>query len=121
MADLWLKLKIWTKVTVVALAVVYLTFFAINNSEKPATLWFFFGAGREVSTSVLKLVLIAFLSGVIVTILIRTTFRTIAQIRELKQRQAVEKREQEFEQLKEKAGMLQTRPRSDVATSETQV
>ena len=116
MADFWLKLKIWTKVVAVTLAVIYLTFFAINNSEKPATLWFFFGGGREVSTSVLKLVLIAFLSGVIVTILIRTTFRTIAQIRELKQRQAAEKREQEFEQLKEKAGMLQTKGKGDGAS-----
>ncbi|QOV88623.1 hypothetical protein [Humisphaera borealis] len=115
MADFWLKLKIWSKVVAVSLAVIYLSFFAINNSEETAKLWFFFGAGREVTTSVLKLVLIAFISGVVVTILIRTTFRTIAQIRELKQRQAVEKREQEFTQLKEKAGMLQTKTKGDGA------
>lgn len=116
MADFWLKLKIWSKVIAVTLAVVYVTFFAINNSEKPATLWFFFGAGREVSTSVLKLVLVAFASGIVVTILLRTTYRTIAQIRELKERQATEKREKEFVELKERAGMLKTKESSESGT-----
>ena len=118
MGNFWLKLKIWTKVIAIALAAVYLTFFTINNSERPAQFWFFFGAGREVTTSVLKLVLIAFISGVIVTILIRTTFRTIGQIRELKQRQATEKREREFEELKDKAGMLRSKSRGEGASAE---
>lgn len=117
MADFWLKLKIWSKIAAVTLAVVYVTFFAINNSEKPATLWFFFGEGREVSTTVLKLVLVAFLLGIVVTVLLRTTYRTIAQIRELKQRQAAEKKEKEFEQLKEKAGMLKTKDATDAGAA----
>lgn len=112
MANFWLKLKIWIKVLAIAVVVVYLTVFTVSNSENDATVWLFFGEGRSnVTTSVLKLVLIAFICGVIVTILVRTTFRTISQIRDLKQRQATEKRERELEVLKDKASMLKMKER----------
>lgn len=114
MANLWLKIKIWTKVLLVVLAVAYVVTFAVSNSEKPATFWYFVNI-PTVTTSVLKLVLIAFVSGVAVAVLARTTFRTIGQIRELKERQATERRERELEDLKAKAGMLRPKPKPDAA------
>ena len=85
MGNLWLKVKVWTKVIVFALVLIYVTLFVINNSEREAKLWFWFGSnGNEVQTTILKLVLVTFLLGVLVTVLVRTTFRTIRQFREIK-------------------------------------
>ena len=112
MGNLWLKFKIWTKVLLVVLALAYVISFAVANSENQATFWYFVRT-PTVTTSVLKLVLVAFLSGVAVAILARTTFRTVSQIRELKARQSAERREKEIEEIKAKAGMLRAKPEPD--------
>jgi hypothetical protein len=116
MGNIWLKIKIWTKVLLVALALGYVIGFAAKNSEREATIWYF-PYSALVKTSVLNLVLFAFLSGIVVTILARTTFRTISQIRELRGRQATEKREREIEELKAKAGMLRPKPDGDLSAT----
>lgn len=117
MNNFWLKLKIWTKLIVVVAVVIYITLFVVNNNgpQSQATIWLFFGSGSAVTTSVLQLVLGTFLLGVVVTILARTTFRTIGQIKELKARQATEKKEKEIEELKARAGMLRIKPATDDA------
>ena len=117
MGNFWLKLKIWTKVIVASAALIYAILFMVFNSENQATLWFFFGSGKQVTTSVLKLVLIAFASGALFVVLVRTTFKTLGQMKELKARKATEKREKEFAELKSKAGMLRPRHESVVAES----
>ena len=117
MANLWLKIKIWTKVLLVMLALAYVGTFAVANSEKQATFWYFPWT-PTVTTSVLKLVLFAFLSGVAVAVLARTTFRTVSQIRELKARQLTERREKELEEIKAKAGMLRPKRDPDLAPAD---
>lgn len=125
MSNLWLKIKIWTKVTLVTLALVYIIAFAVKNSEPQAkaTFWYFFDTPmlhtQVLETSSFKLVAAAFASGVLVTLLARTTFRTITQVRELKARQAAEAKEREYAELKAKAGTLREKPEADTLSGDT--
>jgi hypothetical protein len=110
MANAFLKVKVWSKVILFGLVLVYITVFIVQNSENHATLWVWFGRGRDVQTSVLKLVLVAFLLGVVGTLLVRTSFRTLRQIREVRDRSRTERMERDLTDMKTKAGMLRSRP-----------
>ena len=114
MGNIWLRIKVWTKVAVFAILFLYLILFVINNSEQPVKLWFWIH--HEADTTVLVLVLWAFVTGVVGTILIRTTFKTLRQIREMQERGRTEKMHRELKDMKTKAGML--RPRPDGTTDE---
>ena len=103
MSNFWLKTKIWTKLILVLLVVVYVAFFAAKNAGLKGDVWIFFTqSGEKVETSTLQLVLIAFFSGIVVAILFRTALRTVSQIRELKTREASAQRDREIEELKAK-------------------
>ena len=102
---MWLKIKVWTKVTLFAAVVLYVLIFIFMNGDKTAKFWYW--PKREPEWPVLFLVLGAFLTGVIGTILIRTTFTTIRQIRDLKVRSLAERRERELQELKRLEAMRQ--------------
>ena len=108
MQNLWLKIKIWTKVTIAALIVLYVLIFVLKNGDRKAEFWFWFG--REYSGSLLSLVFFAFLIGGLVAVLATTTLRTIRQIRELRARSRTTRLEAEVRDMKTKAAMLQTKP-----------
>ncbi len=112
MSNAWLKIKVWTKIGIVVLVLVYATFFVVNNSEKEATVWLLWNKWPEVKTTSLKLVVITFLLGAMVAVLTRTALRTVRQIRELKTRQKAEKIEKDIADMKAKAAMLRARPES---------
>lgn len=95
---MWLKIKVWTKVTLFAAVVLYVLIFIFMNGDKTAKFWYW--PKREPEWPVLFLVLGAFLTGVIGTILIRTTFTTLRQLRDLKVRSLAERRERELQELK---------------------
>ena len=116
MSNAILKIKVWTKVILFGLILVYITVFIIQNSENHAQLWVWFGRGKQVQTSVLKLVLAAFLLGVVGTLLVRTSFRTVRQIREVRERNRAERMERDLVDMKTKAGMLRSRA-SDAETA----
>ena len=107
MGTLWLKIKVWSKVAVVFALLVYAVVFVYQNSSRPVKPWFWFG--REPDTSVLVLVLCAFLLGVVGTILFRTTIKTLRQIRNLRDRTRSERLEREMAEMRTKAGMLRSR------------
>lgn len=109
MGNFWLKFKVWTKVTLFALMLLYLLTFVIKNSEEEATMWFWFGNASLVKTSVLKLVFFTLLLGVIGTLLVRTTFVTLRQVRELQQRTRTERAERELNDMRTKAARLRAR------------
>jgi uncharacterized integral membrane protein len=111
---MWLKIKVWTKVTLFAAVLLYVLIFIFMNGDKTAKFWYW--PKREPEWPVLFLVLGAFLTGVIGTILIRTTFNTIRQIRDLKARSFAERRERELRELKHLEAMRQ-KPASDAATA----
>ena len=105
---MWLKIKVWTKVVLFAVLLLYLVIFIYMNSDKSASFWYW--PKREPQWPVLFLVLGAFLTGVAVTILLRTTFKTLRQIRELQARSRAERLQREVGEMKTKAAMLRTRP-----------
>lgn len=104
---MWLKLKVWSKIVLFALLFLYLAIFIYKNSDKSASFWYWWN--REPQWPVLYLVLGAFVIGVLVTVLLRTTYKTIAQVRELQARSRAERLQREVEEMKTKAAMLRTR------------
>ena len=113
MGTLWLKIKVWSKVAIVFVLFVYGVLFVYQNIARPVKPWFWFG--QEPDTSVLVLVLAAFLVGVIGTILFRTTIKTLRQIRNLRERTRAERLEREMEEMRAKAAMLRSRPDAPAA------
>jgi uncharacterized integral membrane protein len=113
MGNLWLKIKVWTKAIIGLIVVLYALFFAYNNSDQ-TTVWLW----HSPTQSKLLLLAIAFFAGVICTILVRTTIRTLRQIRDLKNRSRTDRIERELADMKQKASRLQTKP---IASSTTDV
>ena len=113
MANLWLKIKIWTKVTLFAFLAFYILVFVVKNGDRQSKFWYWFG--RDYDVPLLFLVLFAFLSGCLTAILLSTTFRTIRQVKELRARSRSERLEREVEDMKTKAAMLQTKPGGSTA------
>jgi uncharacterized integral membrane protein len=105
---MWLKIKVWTKVTLFALVFLYILIFLVMNGDRSVEFWYFYN--RKPELPVLVLVLCAFLAGVLITILLRTTFTTLKQIRDLKSRGRAERLQREVEAMKTKAAMLRTKP-----------
>ena len=117
MGNMWLKIKIWTKGILVTLLVLYVLAFMLKNTGQPAVkLWFWFNT--ELTISPLLLVFTTFLIGIVFTILARTTFTTVRQIRDLRQRARTDKLEREVADMKTKASMLQTRPAGPAPTED---
>ena len=108
MGSLWLKIKIWTKISAAALIAVYLLIFIFKNGHQTAKFWYWYNGNYE--GSLLLLVLFSFLIGGLVALLATTTFRTIRQVRELRNRNRAAKLQAEVNDMKAKAAMLQTRP-----------
>ena len=104
---MWLKIKIWTKTIVVGALVLYALLFILNNSVQAVKFWYWFN--RQYETSMLVLIVITFLAGVIGTLLVRTTFTTMRQIREARARSRTDRLEREVADMKAKAAMLKTK------------
>ena len=104
---MWLKIKIWTKTIVVGALVLYALLFILNNSGQAVKFWYWFN--RQYETSMLVLIVITFLAGVIGTLLVRTTFTTMRQIREARARSRTDRLEREVADMKAKAAMLKTK------------
>jgi uncharacterized integral membrane protein len=118
MNNLWLKIKVWSKIALAVFVVTYLVTFIAKNTRASAEVWFFFFKAPY-TVPLLYLIFFVFLAGVIGTILVRTTFKTISQVTELRTRNRQERLEREMADMKAKAARLQTRP-SAVLDAETE-
>jgi len=107
MGNLWLRIRIWSKVTLVALLFLYVILFTFFNAQEKVRFWYWFR--HQPQTNLLVLVLCTFLAGVIGALLVRTTFRTIHQVRDLKARNRSQRLDREIADIRTKAAMLQTR------------
>jgi len=76
MNDSMLKIKVWTKLILLALVVLFVLLFTCENYSRTATVWFF----RDHEMTVLELLAITFFVGVAVTLLARPTYHTLGQI-----------------------------------------
>ena len=110
MGNLWLKIKVWTKVTIAAVIFLYLLIFLLKNSGKSVDLWLWFGATGTYTSSILALVFGVFVLSVIGTLLTSTIWRTVRQIREASSRARSERLERAIADMNAKAAKLQTRP-----------
>jgi uncharacterized integral membrane protein len=119
MSNLWLKIWIWIKIAVSALLAIYVLTFIAKNSGYTAKFWYWFG--RDSDVLVLYLASFSFVGGVVVTLLVRTTFKTLRQIRDVRQRSRADRLEREVADMRTKAAMLQTRsaPPSESASDDT--
>jgi len=115
---MWLKIKIWTKVVVFALVAIYLLVFFLKNNERDVQFWYWYN--REPQTPVLLLAGLSFVAGVLIAILVRMMFKTIDQVRDMRNRSRTERLEREVADMKAKAAMLQTKtsaPRTPSTTN----
>jgi lysylphosphatidylglycerol synthetase-like protein (DUF2156 family) len=111
MGNLWLKIKIWTKIGVLSLLVIYLMLFCFNNGNQPLSVWIWFGHDPDKhNTTVLQLILWMLVTGVVGTLLVRAAFSTIHQVRDLRDRNRSAQMEKDMTDLRAKATMLQTKP-----------
>lgn len=105
--NLWLKIKIWTKMLILGFVVIYLFVFVYQNDESaPVWVWY----QREPRVRVITLAFCTFLAGVLFTLLARTILVTVRQIKEAAQRARQVQMEKDLAEMKEKAAKLQTRP-----------
>jgi hypothetical protein len=110
MTNTWLKIRIWTKIVIVFLFALYGIIFLISNSGKTVDVWIW---GRY-DIGLLPLIFFTFLFGVVTTVLVRTTFRTIRQIRELRGRNRSEQLNRDIAEMKARTEQLQTRNPEEV-------
>jgi len=108
MGNLWLKIKVWTKVTIAALVAIYLLIFILKNGGERASFWWWFG--RTYDGPLLYLVLFTFIIGAVISLLGLMMFRTVRQVKEIRSRGRSERLERDLADMKAKAAMLQTRP-----------
>jgi hypothetical protein len=105
MDSLWLKIKVWTKITLFAILTIAVLVFLFENVNKPVNVWLW----NDIPTTLLKVLMFTVLISVIFTIMLGTTFRTVRQVKEIRARSRAEKMEREVAEMKVKASMLQTR------------
>jgi uncharacterized integral membrane protein len=108
MGNLWLKIKIWTKISLAALLLIYVLLFVAKNSNEQVKFWYWIG--RNADTSVLLLAFYAFIAGAVVTILVSTTLKTVRQVREIRGRGRTDRIERDLADMKAKASMLRSKP-----------
>jgi lysylphosphatidylglycerol synthetase-like protein (DUF2156 family) len=118
MTNLWLKFKIWFKLTIFGLIAIYILIFLLKNSGKSVDLWLWFGTTGTYTSSILALVFGVFVLSVIGTLLTSTIWRTVRQIREASARARSERLERAIADMNAKAARLQTRPESGSALDE---
>ncbi|MGA2231995.1 MAG: hypothetical protein ABSH22_13950 [Tepidisphaeraceae bacterium] len=83
MADTWFKIKVWTKLILIGLVVLFVGLFVLENYSNMASVWLF---GTHTMT-VLELLTFTFLCGVIVTLVAKPIYRTLGQIAELRKKE----------------------------------
>jgi len=106
MGNFWLKVKIWLKTTLAAVLFIYALLFIYNNSNEQVHFWWWFGHNYEHEK--LTFGFAAFVGGVILTIVVRTTFTTMRQLQDLQTRGRSQRMERDIQDMKEKAARLQT-------------
>ena len=82
MGNLWLKIKVGTKIAIFVILLIATLLFVFNNSNQRVKIWLW----NEYDTTLLKVLFFTVLTSVIFTVLIGTAFRTIRQIKEIRAR-----------------------------------
>jgi uncharacterized integral membrane protein len=116
MGNIWLKIWVWTKVSIFGLLALYLLAFIFKNSDRTVEIWYWFFKDSY-KVTILFFTFFVFMGGVIGTILVGTTIKTIHQIRNVQSRNRSDKLHREVADMKAKAAMLQTKPEPAAPTA----
>lgn len=119
MENLWLKIKIWTKIILFSIVVIYLALFIFKNADQELTIWVWPYPYKEFRTTALQLIPAMLLAGVFGTLVIRMAFRAFKQIGELKKRNAAARMQKDMADIRAKAAMLQTKPQTADAANQS--
>jgi hypothetical protein len=106
--DLWLKIKVWTKIVLFLLVVAYVACFSVFNLDESVNIWVW--PGRISHPGVISLVFYTLLAGIVGTLVFRMLFRTALQLRQIYKNKAAAQLQSDVSDLKTKAAMLQTKP-----------
>jgi hypothetical protein len=110
MNSTWLKIKVWTKFTLITIVVLYLiAFILLNRTAVIDTHLHFVFKSYERPNALLVLLLTGIFS-IFGWWLFRTVFKTVRQIRDVRRRAHLERIEREHADMVAKAAKLQTRP-----------
>lgn len=109
MKNSWLKIKMWTKVSVFGAVAIYVFAFILlnRNARISPTLDFVFKKYDEVNA--LLVLLLTGIFSIFGWSLFRTIFKTLRQMRDVNRRAHLERIEREHTDMRAKAAKLQTR------------
>jgi uncharacterized integral membrane protein len=108
MSDLWLKIKVWSKIGIFALVTLYLLLFIFSNSGEVVNVWVWFGP--KTHPTLLELIIYLLLAGAMTTLLARMAISTVRQIKDMRYRNEAAQLSKDLADMKAKAEMLVTKP-----------
>jgi uncharacterized integral membrane protein len=120
MGNLWIKIRAFTKIGVLAiLTILMITFIVLNIGAvvEPRLSLVFVSYDRPNLLLVLLLTSIMSIAG---WLLAGTVFRTVRQLREMREKNRAQRMEREVAEMKSKASRLQTRPEPPSAPTDPQ-
>ena len=82
MRDLWLKIKVWSKIIFLSFLVIYALVFVIENSGQRVDFWYWYNS--RLQSSLFLFALFTFAAGVMATLLFTMVKRTFAQVQQLR-------------------------------------
>jgi hypothetical protein len=117
MTNLWLKIRIWTKVVVFGAVGLYALAFVVSNWDVHVERVTIPLIKAYYNVPLLTVLLMTALLSVVGTWLLGTIVRTVRQLKEMRTRGRTAKLEKEMAQMKAKAGMLKTKEPEPAATA----
>jgi uncharacterized integral membrane protein len=112
MNTLWLKIKVWTKIVVTFLVILFVLLFIFTNRNATVEPALNLVVVKFEHAGILTVLLITAAVSIFGWWLFRTIFRTIRQLGELRRRSALDKLQRAEADRTAKASMLKTRPDS---------
>jgi uncharacterized integral membrane protein len=116
MNDLWLKIKLWTKVIITGIAALFFLVFLFKNSGVPIQIWLW----NVYQTTLLRLIFYVFVGGILTAFMAQTTVKTLYQFRTLRARAATARAEQQLADLKAQQAVAHQTASADQSDSHPQ-
>jgi len=108
MSNTWLKIKVWTKVSVFGLISLIVLIFLAKNWGTRVDIDFLFVDFKQS-----RLLIVLFLTAILSIFgwwIFKTIFKTVRQVRDVRRQAYIQRIEKEHAQMKEKAAKLQVKP-----------
>ena len=108
MANTWLKIKMWTRLTLISAVILYLLLFIFKNRNNDIKIDFVFKEYTDLN--ILLVALFTAIFSIFGWWLFRVSLRTLRQINDSNSRSRTLKLERDMAEIKSKAAMLQPDP-----------